>query len=162
MKNDVILVLVKGVMPTSNGCAVFLGNEDKTFVIYVDHSVGNAIQMTLDGVKKDRPLTHDLIAHLFTGLGVELDHIVINDVNEGTFFARILLRMENELGKKILEIDARPSDSTVLALQHKRPIFVARKVFDAVEDMTEILERVLRQQAEEPADDSSEEDDDEK
>ena len=70
--------------------------------------------------------------------------------------------MENELGKKILEIDARPSDSTVLALQHKRPIFVARKVFDTVEDMTEILERVLRQQAEEPADDSSEEDDDEK
>lgn len=159
MKNDVVPVLVKGVMPTSNGCAVFLGNEDKTFVIYVDHSVGNAIQMTLDGVKKDRPLTHDLIAHLFTGLGVKLDHIVINDVNEGTFFARILLRMENELGKKILEIDARPSDSTVLALQHKRPIFVARKVFDGVEDMTEILERVLRQKAEEPTEDSSEEDD---
>ena len=152
MKNDVVLVLVKGVMPTANGCAVFLGNEDKTFVIYVDHSVGNAIQMTLDGVKKDRPLTHDLIAHILTGLGAELDHIVINDVNDGTFFARILLRMENELGKKIVELDARPSDSTVLALQHKRPIFVARKVFDAVEDMTEILERVLRQQAEDPDD----------
>jgi len=162
MKNDVVPVIVKGVMPTSNGCAVFLGNEDKTFVIYVDHSVGNAIQMTLDGVKKDRPLTHDLIAHILTGLGAELDHIVINDVNEGTFFARILLRMENELGKKIVELDARPSDSTVLALQHKRPIFVARKVFDAVEDMTEILERVLRQQAEEPDDDDSDEDEDEK
>ena len=160
MKNDVVLVLVKGVMPTSNGCAVFLGNEDKTFVIYVDHSVGNAIQMTLDGVKKERPLTHDLIAHIFTGLGVTLDHIVINDVNEGTFFARILLRMDNELGKKIIEIDARPSDSTVLALQHKRPIFVARQVFDSVEDMTEILERVLRQQAEEPDEDKSDEDDD--
>ena len=159
MKNDVVLVLVKGVMPTANGCAVFLGNEDKTFVIYVDHSVGNAIQMTLDGVKKDRPLTHDLIAHILTGLGAELDHIVINDVNEGTFFARILLRMENELGKKIVELDARPSDSTVLALQHKRPIFVARKVFDAVEDMTEILERVLRQQAQDPAE---EDDEDEK
>ncbi len=159
MKNDVVPVLVKGVMPTSNGCAVFLGNEDKTFVIYVDHFVGNAIQMTLDGIKKDRPLTHDLIAHILTGLGAELDHIVINDVIEGTFFARILLRMENELGKKIIEIDARPSDSTVLALQHKRPIFVARKVFETVEDMTEILERVLRQQAEEPAEEDTDEDD---
>ncbi|MBW8781449.1 MAG: bifunctional nuclease family protein [Verrucomicrobia bacterium] len=157
MKNDVVLVLVKGVMPTANGCAVFIGNEEKTFVIYVDHSVGNAIQMTLDGVKKERPLTHDLIAHILTGLGAELDHVVINDVNDGTFFARVLLRMENELGKKIVELDARPSDSTVLALQHKRPIFVARKVFDAVEDMTEILERVLRQQAEEPDEDEPEE-----
>ncbi|PTY07019.1 hypothetical protein DB347_10540 [Opitutaceae bacterium EW11] len=156
MQNDVVEVSVKGVMPTANGCAVFLGNDDKTFVIYVDHSVGNAIQMTLNGIKKDRPLTHDLIGHIFLGLGVKLDYVVVNDVNEGTFFARILLRMENELGKKIIEIDARPSDSTVLALQHKRPIYVATKVFDAVEDMTEILERVLKQQSEE--EDSEEED----
>ena len=160
MKNDVVLVLVKGVMPTSNGCAVFLGNENKTFVIYVDHSVGNAIQMTIDGVKKERPLTHDLIAHIFTGLGVTLDHVVINEVHEGTFFARILLRMDNELGKKIIELDARPSDSIVLALQHQRPIFVARQVFDSVEDMTEILERVLRQQAEEPDEEKSDDDND--
>ena len=161
MKHEVVTVVVKGVMPTANGCAVFLGNEDKTFVIYVDHSVGGAIQMTLDGVKKERPLTHDLIGHIFLGLEVKLDHVVINDVNEGTFFARILLRMENELGKKIIEIDARPSDATVLALQQKRPIYVAQKVFDATEDMTEILERVLKQQAEETDPDDPEADEDE-
>jgi bifunctional DNase/RNase len=149
MQNDVVLVIVKGVMPTANGCAVFLGNDDKTFVIYVDHSVGNAIQMTMSGVKKDRPLTHDLIGTMFLGLGVQMEHIVINDAREGTYFARILLRMENEVAKKILELDARPSDSIVLALQQKRPIYVARAVFDSVEDMTEILERVLKQQAEE-------------
>jgi uncharacterized protein len=147
MLNDVVEVFVKGVMPTANGCAVFLGNETKSFVIYVDHSVGNAIQMTLSGVKKERPLTHDLIGHVLLGLGAKLEHVVVNDVNDGTFFARILLRMENELGKKIIEIDARPSDSTVLALQQKRPIYVANKVFDSVEDMSEILERVLKQQA---------------
>ena len=56
--------------------------------------------------------------------------------------------MENELGKKIVEIDARPSDSIVLALQQKRPIYVSRQVFEAVEDQTEALERVLRQQSE--------------
>ena len=165
MHPDVVEVFVKGVMPTANGCAVFLGNDDKTFVIYVDHSVGNAIQMTLNGVKKERPLTHDLIGHIFLGLGVKLDYVVVNDVNEGTFFARVLLRMENELGKKIIEIDARPSDSTVLALQHKRPIYVANKVFDNVEDMTEILERVLKQQSEEEGeeieDEESEEDEEE-
>jgi bifunctional DNase/RNase len=149
MKNDVVAATIKGVMPTANGCAVFLGDDAKTFVIYVDHSVGNAIQMTLNGVKKDRPLTHDLIGSVLLGLGASLEHIVINDAREGTFFARILLKMENELGKKIIELDARPSDSIVLALQQKRPIYVARFVFDSVEDMTEILERVLKQQAEE-------------
>ena len=149
MQTDVVAVTIKGVMPTANGCAVFLGDDTKTFVIYVDHSVGNAIQMTLNGVKKDRPLTHDLIGSVLLGLGAHLEHIVINDAREGTFFARILLKMENELGKKIIELDARPSDSIVLALQQKRPIYVARAVFDTVEDMTEILERVLKQQAEE-------------
>jgi len=141
--------MIKGVMPTANGCAVFLGNDAKTFVIYVDHSVGKAIEMALSGVKKERPLTHDLIGHILLGLGARLEHIVVNDVNEGTFFARVLLTMENELGKKIIEIDARPSDSIVLALQQKRPLYVVQKVFDSVEDMTEILERVLKQQAEE-------------
>jgi len=160
MKHDVVTVVVKGVMPTANGCAVFLGNEDKTFVIYVDHSVGNAIQMSLDGVKKERPLTHDLIGHIFLGLDVKLDHIVINDVNAGTFFARILLRMENEVSKKIVELDARPSDATVLALQQKRPIYVAQKVFDSSEDMTEILERVLKQQAAESEEAVEDDDDD--
>jgi len=100
-------------------------------------------------VKKERPLTHDLIGSILLGLGARLDHIIVNDAREGTFYARIFFRMENELGKKLVEIDARPSDSIVLALQQKRPIYVARAVFDAVEDMSEILDRVLKQQAEE-------------
>ena len=148
MQNDVVAVAVKGVVPTPNGCAVFLGNDDKIFVIYVDHFVGNAIQMTLDGVKKDRPLTHDLIGSILVGLGTRLERIVINDARDQTFFARIVLTMENELGKKIVEIDARPSDSIVLSLQQKRPIYVARAVFDAVEDRTEILEQWRKQQDE--------------
>lgn len=147
MQKDVLPIVIKGVMPTANGCAIFLGNDDKTFVIYVDHFVGNALQVTLEGVKRERPLTHDLIGHILTGLGAKLARVVINDVNEGTFFARLLLVMENELGKKIVEIDARPSDATVLAIQQQLPLLVARKVFDSVEDMTEVLERVRAQQA---------------
>ena len=149
MAKETQLVTVKGAMPTANGCAVFLGPENKTFVIYVDHAVGNSIRMTLDGVKKPRPLTHDLIGSLLLGLGARLDHIVINDARDNTFYARILVHMENELGRKIIELDARPSDSIVLALQQQRPIYVAQAVLDGVEDMTEILERVLKQQAEE-------------
>jgi bifunctional DNase/RNase len=159
MEKDIVSAAIKGVMPTTNGCAVFLGNDGKTFVIYVDQFVGNAIQMTLNGVKKERPLTHDLIGSIFLGLGVRLDHVVINAQHEGTFYARVFLRMENELGKKIVELDARPSDSMVLALQQKRPIFVVRSVFDKVEDMTEILDRVLKQQADEGESDAEDEPD---
>lgn len=146
MKKDVVEVSIKGVMPTSNGCAVFLGNDDKTFVIYVDQYIGNAISMALNDVKKERPLTHDLMVSIFLGLGVTLERVVINDVDEGTFYARLILKMQNELGMKLVEIDARPSDSMALALQAKRPIFVAREVIDSVEDMTEILEKILKQQ----------------
>lgn len=53
MNPDVVTVAIKGVMPTANGCAVFLGDDHKTFVIYVDHSVGNAIQMSLKGEKRN-------------------------------------------------------------------------------------------------------------
>ena len=139
MNIDSSEVTVKGVMPTSNGCAIFLGNDDKTFVIYVDPAIGNAINMTINQVKKERPLTHDLIGLILKGLEASIERVLINDVDEGTFFARIILRMENELGKKIIELDARPSDSIVLALQMKQPIHVANKVLENVEDMSETV-----------------------
>lgn len=148
MKNDVLEVGIKGVMPTANGCAIFLGNEEKIFVIYVDHNIGAAITMTLNSVKKERPLTHDLIGSIFTGLGVDIRRVVINDVHDGTYFARLFLSMKNELGTKLVEIDARPSDCMVLALQQRKPIQVSRQVFDKVEDMSEVLEKILKQQNE--------------
>jgi len=152
MSNDAVAVVIKGVMPTTNGCAVFLGNEQKTFLIYVDQSVGSAIQMCLAGIKKDRPLTHDLIGNILLGLEATVEHVLINDTQNGTYYARITLQMSNELGRKIVEIDARPSDSIVLALQFKRTIYVNRKVYDLEEDRTEILQRVLRQQSEQSDD----------
>ncbi len=144
MQNDLVRVTIKGVMPTPNGCAIFLSCKEKTFVIYIDQGIANVISMAINEVKKERPLTHDLINNIFKGLEITLERIIINDVKDGTFFARIILTMKNELGTKILEIDARPSDSMVLALQAKKPIYVTRKVLDSVEDMTEILERLLK------------------
>lgn len=135
-------------MPTVNGCAVFLGNDEKAYVIYVDHSVGNAISMALNGVKKERPLTHDLMSSLLLGLDANITRVIINDVQESTFFARIFVEMKNEVATKILELDARPSDSIVLSLLNKVPIYTAESVFNTVDDMTPILERVLKEQNE--------------
>lgn len=146
MNPSVVRVSVKGVMPTSNGCAIFLGTEEKTFIIYVDSSIGNVISMIINGVQRERPMTHDLIGNIFLGMGIELQRVVINDVRERTFFARIILRMENELGSKIVEIDSRPSDAIALALREEKPIFVHRSVLESEDDMSELLERILKEQ----------------
>jgi hypothetical protein len=145
MNSEVIPVLVKGVMPTSNGCAVFLGTDQKTFVIYVDQSIGETIQRAVDGEQAQRPLPHDLMLTLLDGLCAEVERVVINHVDQGTFHARLIVSMENELGHKIIELDARPSDSIVLALASGKPIYVANSVIESVDDMTEILARILEQ-----------------
>lgn len=132
-------------MPTSNGCAVFLGNDEKTFVIYVDQGIGTAIQRAANGEQAERPLTHDLMVTMLDGLGAEVERIVINDVEESTFYARLILSMENELGHKIIELDARPSDSIVLALTTQKPLYVSQDVWERVDDMTEILAQILKQ-----------------
>lgn len=142
MKTDVLPVELKGVMPTTSGCAIFLGTDEKIFVIYVDQSMGSVISMAANEVHRERPLTHDLMCLIFKGFNIELQRAVIVDSDKGTFFARLILKMSNELGTKIVEIDARPSDSIVLALQTRKPILVTRKVFDEVEDMTEVLRKI--------------------
>jgi hypothetical protein len=136
-----ILVNVKGLVPTQTGCGVFLGDGEKVIAIFVDNSVAAAITMFLHGVKKPRPLTHDLIANIFAGLGAKVQKVVINDLKDDTFFARLYLLQENELGKNVVEVDARPSDSIAIALQQKCPIYIAQSVWANAEDMTWALEQ---------------------
>ena len=144
MQNNVLEVSIKAVVPAANanGCAIFLGAKNKTFHIHVEGHIGKAISMAIN---KARPLTHDLIGNIFQGFGIELDRVIINDFNKEFYFARIILKMKNELGVKIVEIDSRPSDSMVLAVQCKKPIMVAEKVLNEAEDMTEVLESILKQ-----------------
>ena len=143
MNKTVIEVQVRAVLPTSGGCAVFLGNNDKVFIIYVDQTVGGAITMFMRDVSKERPLTHDLMGHLMTALGAHVERIIINDLKNATYYARIIIRAENELQqKKIVELDARPSDCIALATQQKAPIYVSQEVWDEVDDMSDVLRKM--------------------
>ena len=132
-----LLVHVRGLIPTPSGSGVFLGaeNSDKTIAIFIDPSVAACITMFLQGVEKPRPLTHDLIGNIFTGLGVEIQKVVVNDLQSETFFARIFLKQYSELGTNFLEIDSRPSDAIAIAIQQDAPIFVNSKVWNASDDM---------------------------
>jgi uncharacterized protein len=143
MKREVVPVGIRGIWPTlHNGCAIFVGNDDKVFVIQVDMAMGKAIGDFMRDAEKERPLTHDLIMSAFIGLGVTVERVVITELKNSTYFARLILKQENELGKKLVELDARPSDCLALAAAQKAPIYVAKDLFDEVEDMKEYLERM--------------------
>jgi bifunctional DNase/RNase len=142
MKNDVQQVEIRGILPANTGCAIFVGNNAKVFVIQVEHNMGAVIGMFLRETPKERPLTHDLVNNIFKGLSVSIERVVITELKNQTYYARLILKQENELGCKIVEIDARPSDCLALATAQKRPIFVAASLFEQVEDMSEYLERI--------------------
>src|ERR1700724_269340 len=143
MSKPVIEVQIRGLAATSGGCAVFLGNEGKVFVMLVDQSVGAAIAMFKQGTQKERPLTHDLLANILRALGAKIDRVIVNDLKRGTYFARLVLSAENESQqKKIIEIDARPSDCIAMATAQRAPIYLGLDVWDEVEDMTEALRKM--------------------
>src|SRR6185503_13811974 len=142
MKNDVVPVEIRGILPANNGCAIFVGNDQKVFVIQVEHNMGAIIGMFLRDTPKERPLTHDLIASVFKGFNITVERVIITELKNSTYYARLILQQENELGRKIVEIDARPSDCLAIATAQKRPIFVRTALFEQVEDMTEVLERI--------------------
>lgn len=140
MKRE-IPVTIKALLPTPSGCGVFLTDGSKVIAIFVDHSVAAAITMAMHDIQKPRPLTHDLIQNMMTGLGVTLQKVVINDLREDTYFARLFLYQELEAGKNMVEVDARPSDSIALALQLKAPIFISEDVLERADDMSWALEQ---------------------
>ncbi len=163
MNNRVREVKVRNVLPLEGSFAVFLGDETKTFVIYVDESVGTAISMFMRGIATERPMTHELLASVLLAFGAKVDRVVINDVAGAVFFARLILVAENQLGaRKVVELDARPSDSIALAIQQGAPVYVADKVWNTVDDVSAALEQIEARAAAETADsdDSEDEEDD--
>lgn len=142
MKKDVLPVQIRGILPANSGVAIFIGNDQKVFVIQVEHNMGAVIGMFLRETPKERPLTHDLMNRIFKGFGISVERVVISELKNSTYFARLILQQENELGRKIVEIDARPSDCLALAVAQKRPIYVATALFEQVEDMSEVLQKI--------------------
>jgi bifunctional DNase/RNase len=83
-----------------------------------------AIALALEGAPVPRPLTHDLIRTIFETLEARLEQVVIHDIRESTFFAKLVVRKNGELQ----EVDTRPSDGIALALRMSAPIYVSDKI----------------------------------
>jgi uncharacterized protein len=142
MKSDVVPVQIRGILPANSGCALFVGNDEKVFVINVEPQMGQIIGMFLRGTPKERPLTHDLMQSVFKGFGISVERVVITELKNSTYYARLFLSQSNEVARKLVEIDARPSDCLALAAAQKCRIFVTRSLFEQVEDMTEVLDKI--------------------
>ena len=114
--------------PSSNAPIVILEDlaKERALPICIGLSEAQAIFTKMEDVPIPRPMTHDLIKNILEGIQATVSRIVINDKEDNTFFAVILLSIDgNEVS-----IDSRPSDAIALALRVDAPIYVAKKVLD--------------------------------
>lgn len=118
------------IMQTRAYTVIVLSAQNKRFAIYTDPSVGKMLQMFLTEVERPRPSTHDLIDQIFEGLEIQVKQVVINDVQDTVYFARLFLETEKGGIRYILEIDARPSDCLTFALMNNAPVYCTREVLD--------------------------------
>jgi len=102
---------------------------ERQMPIIIGVSEAAAIKMKVSNIKPPRPLTHDLLQTLIEQLGARLERVVITKLEGSTFYARLILRQNDRL----IDIDARPSDSIALALRCKAPIFVEDQVFEKLQ-----------------------------
>lgn len=101
---------------------------DRIFPIVIGLNEAAAIERRLMGQQPPRPQTHELLANLISELGWELDRVVISDLQNHTFYARLHLRR----GDEMIDIDSRPSDAIALGVATDVPIFVEQRVLDEV------------------------------
>lgn len=129
-KEELIEVSVKGITIDiqSNSPMVVLEDEkgNKVMPIWIGLSEARAIATELEGITLPRPMTHDLMKNVLIGLNASLEKVIISDLKNNTFFARVIIKLR----RKNFQFDARPSDAIALALRFGVPIYVNKIVFD--------------------------------
>ena len=99
-------------------------DQERFLPIWIGPFEAEAITIKLQDVDVKRPLTHDLMNKLITELGATISHVLVNELRNDTYYARIVVSVNG----KYLEIDSRPSDAMALAVRANVPIFVAEEV----------------------------------
>lgn len=115
--------------PSSGGAYALILSEvdgNRRLPIIIGTFEAQAIALELESIKPPRPMTHDLLKNLVLSFNSNVEQVIINDLNEGTFFAQIHCKRDED----IFELDARPSDAIALAIRFGAPIYVNSKVLD--------------------------------
>ena len=133
MDNDKVQVDIMGLSPTpapgGGGYALILKEVagERRLPIIIGSFEAQHIALELEGIKPPRPLTHDLLRNIIENLGFSISYVIINELKDGTFFAKIKM----DVGS-LDEIDSRPSDAIALALKFSVPIYVSEEVMTEV------------------------------
>lgn len=101
-------------------------NADRYLPIWIGPAEADAIAVKLQDISVPRPLTHDLLRSVIYSLGASISYIVVSDLHNDTFFAKIVLQVDG----KTLEVDSRPSDAIALAVRAKVPIYAEEQVLE--------------------------------
>ncbi len=128
--DELVEVTVKGITidVQSNSPMVVLEDkkEKKMMPIWIGLSEARAIATELEGITLPRPMTHDLMKSIISGLNASLERVVVSDLKNNTFYAIVVIKLKH----KHLQFDARPSDAIALALRFSVPIYVEKDVFE--------------------------------
>lgn len=140
---ELVKVELKNLFRTENrGGGVFLGNDEKSFAIFIGPGELNALILAGGGVTVPRPLTHNLLDMILAGFSIEVQSIVISDLVDDAFHALLTLKQ----GNHEVVIDCRPSDALVVAVMRKKQVFVTRELFERVEDGNVLLANMREDQ----------------
>ena len=133
---------IRGLMmdPVTNMPIVILKdvNGDSVLPIWVGIYEANASALEIEKVSTPRPMTHDLIKNLLTGLDTRVHKVVVNELREDTFYAVIWLERDG----RIISVDSRPSDALAIALRLDCPIFVEDEVLKSSKQATAVSDRI--------------------
>jgi bifunctional DNase/RNase len=127
---------IKGLMmdPITNSPIVILQDVEKNTLlpIWVGIFEANAIALQIERIDTPRPMTHDLLRNVLHNFEVDVEKVVVSELKENTFFARIYLRAAGSF----MRVDSRPSDAIALALRTDAPIFVTDEVIQNSRNLT--------------------------
>ncbi|MBS0634610.1 MAG: bifunctional nuclease family protein [Verrucomicrobia bacterium] len=132
MNSELVQLSFDKIMQTHTYTVIVLKNGETKFAIYVEPQVGKVLQMYLTDIEKPRPLTHDFISSLCKGFEIQVKQVVIVDVEDTVYYARIFLEQMRGDIRHIVEIDGRPSDFITLALMHNAPVWCVKELLDKV------------------------------
>jgi bifunctional DNase/RNase len=127
--------------------------QERYLFIWIAHAEAYAIAVELQGTNPPRPLTHDLLKNVLSELGARIVSIVISDLIEDIFYARIVL----DVAGRHVEIDARPSDAIALSVRTKTPIYVDESVLERAGMTLDTSEEALLPRAEQKQEPEQEE-----
>jgi bifunctional DNase/RNase len=121
------LVGIRIELPTNTPILLLREHDgDRYLPIWINTPEATAIALAHDGIRPERPLTHDLVASLIEELGAKVNEVIVTELRGGTFYADLRL----QVGDDIHTISSRPSDAVAIAVRTDAPVFASRELLD--------------------------------